>query len=323
MNAVLKALNTRTAKHRPHLQEQFTLDYDRRCLTVLSFGAGQDSTDILYRYTYDPQFRARYAPGRFIVTMSDTGNEHPYTYWHVAQIKVFCRQHGIEFHLLTPGMGFHSSKWPSLPEFYQRTRTVGSKAFRKSCSDNLKIQPFYRWLDKFANEELGTVFSRKRALVEYARCYGKIRVLVGLAAGEEARIADAADAPVWRQMSIETVYPLVELGIDRRGCQEHIRSLGHEVPWPSNCMMCPFLSKIELLWLYRRFPHAFAEWVMLEQQKLEKFAHKGDANYTVWGKSRKTLPEVLAEAEGEFGHMTEAELDHYKMSHGHCVMTHY
>lgn len=322
MNAVRKALGPITLRDDRPVPEQLTLEYDVRLVTVLSFGAGQDSTDILYRYVYDAEFRRRYAPGRFIVVMSDTGNELPYTYWHIAQIKVFCKQYDIEFHLLTPQMGFHSPKWPSLLEFYRRTHTVGCKAFRKSCSDQLKIKPFYRWLEAFANAELGTHLTRKRALIEYARCYGKIRVLVGLAAGEESRVADREKDSRWQFKSIQIVYPLLELRIDRRACQEHIRSLGHEVPWPSNCMICPFLSKRELLWLYRRFPEAFAEWVFLEQQKLKRFHYKGARNFGVWG-GQKRLPQVLADAQAQFGHMTDAELDDYKMSHGHCVKTRY
>lgn len=303
--------------------EQLTLEYEARRLTVLSFGAGQDSTDILYRYAYDRSFRNRYARGRFIVTMSDTGDEHAHTYRHVAYIKTFCKQRGIEFHFLTPEMGFHSPKWPSLIEFFRRTHTIGVKSLHKSCSDQLKIQPFYRWLDAFANAQLGTRLTRKRALIEYARCYGKIRVLIGLAAGEESRVADPASLPDWQVKSIETVYPLIELGVDRQGCQQNIRSLGHEVPWPSNCRRCHFLSKVELLWLHRRHPDAFDEWVFLENQKLARFQHKGKKNYTVWGRSRKTLSEILAEAKAEFGHLSDEDLDEYKMSHGHCVNTRY
>lgn len=323
MNAVRKQVERFVRQQTPDIHEQLVLDTFARQVTVLSFGAGQDSTYILYLYAYDPEFRARFAPGRFIVVMSDTGSEFPYTYWHVAGIKSFCQQQGIEFHFLTPEMGFHSPKWPSLVEFYERTHTVGSKAFKRSCTDQLKIKPFYRWMEAFANQEMGTHLTRRRALTEYARRHGKIRVLIGLTADERTRLGDRNRDPRWRRLAIETVYPLVELGVDRRGCQEGIRAFGHEVPWPSNCDLCHFLNPIELLWLSRRFPDRYEIWVRLEVQKLVRFAHKGKKNYPVWGRSLKTLPEVLAEAQRRFGHMTDAELDEYKMSHGHCVKSRY
>ena len=35
------------------------------------------------------------------------------------------------------------------------------------------------------------------------------------------------------------------------------------------------------------------------------------------------LPVQVTAAEEKFGHMTDAELDDYKMSHGHCVQSSY
>ena len=133
-----------------------------RPLTVLSYGSGQDSTAMLYMYAYDKAFRDRYAPGEFLVIHSDTGDEHPATYEHTEYIKWFCFMNGIEFVHLTPNMGFHSPSWPSLRSFYYRTSTVGSKAFRKTCTDQLKIGPIYRFLEKWIGEHYGTTVSRKK-----------------------------------------------------------------------------------------------------------------------------------------------------------------
>ncbi|QHT70783.1 hypothetical protein GXP67_31115 [Rhodocytophaga rosea] len=56
-------------------------------ITVLSFGGGQDSTCILYKIIYDPAFRARFVRGHLVVIMSDTGDEHRYTYDYSGHIK--------------------------------------------------------------------------------------------------------------------------------------------------------------------------------------------------------------------------------------------
>lgn len=37
----------------------------------------------------------------------------------------------------------------------------------------------------------------------------------------------------------------------------------------------------------------------------------------------KLLPEKLQEAIAKFGHMTDEELDHHKMTHGHCIRSKY
>jgi hypothetical protein len=295
-----------------------------KALTVLSFGGGQDSTALLYKYVYDPAFRARYVPGDLLVIMSDTGDEHPSTYKHVEEIKRFCKARGIEFVHLTPDLGFHYPSWRSLRGFYNLKKTVGSKAFPKTCTDKLKIQPIYRFLDQWIATRYGLSRATrgKKAIREYAKRSGKIRMLIGIAAGEERRIADPSrDQSKWRRDSVQMIYPLVELGMDRQACQLFIQSIGHTVPYPSNCMLCPFMSLQELLWLHTFYPDDFQDWVRIERNKILANQHMGSRNLGVWG--RKLLPEKLEEAKERFGHMTPDELDQYKMSHGHCVMSRY
>lgn len=290
-------------------------------VNVLSFGAGQESLAILYLYAFDSEFRRKYAPGKFMVMMSDTGDEHPSTYQTVEATQRFCEEQNIEFHFLTNDKGFHSKSWPSYREFLRRNNAIGSKAYPKSCTDNLKVQVLYRFLEHWCNEQLGTAKTKKQAIVEYARRNGKIRMILGIAAGEERRMVKDEDATQkWRRESIETVYPLVELGMDRAACQEYIRSIGKQVPYPSNCMLCPFMSEQELLYLYRHFPDDYKEFVELEAAKLKKHSHlPPEKNLGVWGK--KTLPEVLEEAKAKYGDWSEEQLHEYKMSHGHCVMS--
>lgn len=61
-------------------------------LTVLSYGAGRDSTALLSLYVFDPAFRARYAPSRFLLIFSDTSDEHVHTYAYLNDhVKPFVR----------------------------------------------------------------------------------------------------------------------------------------------------------------------------------------------------------------------------------------
>lgn len=56
-----------------------TMKNEKKHLTVLSYGGGQDSTALILKVIHDESFRAKYIPGDFIVVMADTGNEHKET----------------------------------------------------------------------------------------------------------------------------------------------------------------------------------------------------------------------------------------------------
>lgn len=313
-------------------QELFPIELGRK-LTMLSYGGGQDSTAILYRLIYDKDFRQKYAPDDLIVVMADTFNEHDETYEQVKHAEWLCVQHDIPFIFL---QGYATGDWEKgLIAFYEAKDTVGSKVFRKTCTMRLKINPIYNWLDGYLHEQYGTsVSGHKKAIRQFALNHGKIDVLIGIAKSEEKRAGTNEESKdKWMREAINKVYPLIEIGWDRQACQDYITSLGHEVPIPSNCILCPFMSKQELLYLYRVMPEWYNKWVELEQNKINKFAHPDDptktlkkdgkigSNHGVWG--TKLLPEILQEAIEEHGHMTNEELHEYKMSHGHCVKSKY
>ena len=295
-------------------------------LTMLSFGGGQDSTAMLYMLAHDRKFRKEYAPNDVVVVFSDTGDEHQHTYLHLMQIEAFCDKQGIEYHHLLPHMGYHTQSWQTYRGQLERNCTCGSKAGKKTCTVNLKINPIYKFMNDWIAERYGYgrygyPYKKHHALVCFAEDYGPFRVLIGFAAGEEGRVDDSPNPNRWFNLSIEKSYPLIDLGMDRAACQARIEALGYDVPYPSNCVLCPWMSQIELLWLFRTQPDDFYYWVELEKAKLKKFAHKGEKNLGVFGK--KLLPEVLAQAETTYGNMSIEELNAYKFSHGHCVKSKY
>ena len=81
-----------------------------RDVYVLSFGAGQESTALLYLYLHDTNFRIRFVPRRLVAVTADTGNEHPATLLHLAFVRRLCKRHGVEFHYLDAGGDYHSDK---------------------------------------------------------------------------------------------------------------------------------------------------------------------------------------------------------------------
>jgi hypothetical protein len=290
-------------------------------LTALSFGVGQDSSGLLARLIEEPDVRREVAPVRLVVVASDTGDEHRHTYEHLGLARRRCERAGLPFFWLTPELGFHSPAWASLPAQWRRSSTVGIKAGKKSCTDNLKIKPFYRFLSSYVRREFGVRAQGSEALVRFAGRYGPIRVLIGFTADETGRVIPDGGREEWQRAAVEFRYPLIEWGWLRRDCVSYLQGRGYAVPFPSNCRRCPYSTKLDVLWLARNDPQAFAEWVEFERRKLEKFADLGGRNHAVFGAKR--LPEVLAEARAAFGHLSDAELNRLKFSRGHCVRSRY
>jgi hypothetical protein len=212
----------------------------------------------------------------------------------------------------------------------------------RSCTDNLKIKPIYNFIDHYVAKKYYGYISEvqpkgKKYIKKFAKDHGKIKVLIGIAAGEEQRIMKASkkelkasqrDAfkpyknPVqlWFRTGIEKVYPLIIEQIARWNIHDYIlQQTNLPLPFPSNCVFCPYLSKIEILWLFRFFPDDWYEWIGYENNKIAKWEGKTKKNFGV--KGEKLLDEILQEAIKEFGQMTNEELSEYKMSHGHCVLS--
>jgi len=298
-------------------------------LTVLSFGGGQDSTAILYKLVYDEAWKKKYWSGRLLVIMANTGNEHQETYDHVDEMFSFCASHGIEFYLLgfeyTPESYKHG-----LIYHYEKNVNIGSKAYPKTCTANLKIVPIYEFLNEYIHLTYRTEkVNRKGAIKEWTEKNGKINMIIGIALGEETRVSEDHDNWNSWQGRIAKIYPLIEEKMNRDSCQKYIASTGHSVPIPSACILCPFMNDQELLYLYRFQRKWYDKWVEMEERKIVNSAYKGDLTKTmsdkgqivdnlgVWG--HKLLPEKLLEVQEQYGHMTDEEVKAYRFSHGHCV----
>jgi hypothetical protein len=312
-------------------------------VTVLSFGGGQDSTAILYRLLEDPAARAEFAPGFLLVVMGDTEDEHDDTVAHVERIREYVASRPasdrVEFRMA--GREWRVPSWSRLDGglrgFMRATSTIFIKAQRKTCTDQLKLTPIYNLVDHWLAERFGLADRHgialtdrrgrgKLAIRQYVGSRGRLRMLIGIARGEEKRVAKpVVGMPPWRRELIEMSYPLLVWGWDRGDCQRAIAAGGHEVPPPSNCRLCPYMDGIELLALSRRDPESLAEWQRFEAAKLAKSADEcartGRRNLAVWG--AQTLGQALARAEAKHGHMTDAQLAAHRMNHGHCVESRY
>jgi hypothetical protein len=293
-------------------------------MTILSNGGGQDTTYLIWRFAIDPDFRKRHVVEPLLIIGADTGAEHPHTYANVKAMEAFCKDHGMYYVWVTPDLGFHPRSWQSLTGQYKRNNSIGSAAFRQTCTDNLKVKV----VDNYVESYLKLILfdenppPRKKAYYEYTRRYGqKIRLILGFAAKEESRTrqGNKHDAK-WKKDNVERHYPLIIEGIDRQAAIDFNEQHIPWKVWPSNCMICFYSSDQEILWLYRFYPEVFADWVAMEQAKINKYAGK-EKNFGVYGKI--TLQQKLEKAQKLYGHMTDEELNEYKFSHGHCIKSSY
>ena len=301
-------------------------------LTLLSFGGGQDSWAMLYKLIHDQSFRKQYAPKDLVVVMSDTGNEHPYTYKSVKEAEVLCKKHNIDFMFLTNDMGYHTQGWMSLKDNLIRNRTILSATMGvKACTSSLKINPLDKYMREYMCNRYG--FENLSAPASW-RFYDekfktKARILIGFAKDEEVRAIKSKKIlhtlPQYKQRHIQYVFPLIEEGWNRQIAQDIIKQYHPYLVPPSNCMICFYQSDQELIWLERNHPEEFAEWVEMESAKLERFANDPNVkNNGVYG--AVTLPQKLQMAKDKkdsngvrLGDYTDEQLWEYKMSHGHCV----
>ena len=260
-------------------------------LTILSYGAGQDSTTILYKILHDPEFKERYVSGQLILVMGNTENEHPATYKHVEYTKKLCKQHNIPFFIL--GSKYRSDSWKGGLEWrYDYSKSFGSISFGKSsCTDQLKIQPIYKFLNDYIFETfgIGEAGAGKKAIHAFGKKYGKFNVLIGIAKGEDDRIFYGNYRESQWKYWINNVYPLYEIGMDRSDCQNYIQSLGYDVPMPSACLMCHFSNSPELIYLERFYPETFEKWEQIEINKRNNFRWKGGSAFSIYEKSTGQL----------------------------------
>lgn len=309
-------------------------------LTILSMGLGQDSTTILLKIIHDKDFRKKYAPNDLLVLFANTGNEHPYTYSYRDRVIIpLCKEHNIEFVSIESHMGYHGKNWESLTTRWETgTPSIGSLAFARfmNCSHNLKLNPQYRYVEELIAKRYDGIINkaRKQNYKQFVDLFdSKVRFLIGIAREEENRIFDVENETLnWKKECVEVQYPLIDIGYNRKDCQDYIAAIKTEIPYPSNCMYCPYASThLELLFMYYTYPDKFNEWVRYEQAKLDAYKHE-EKNLGVSGRVHKSgdrkgeainLLDVLDEALKKYPNITLQELNNYKFSHGSNVNSKY
>lgn len=244
-------------------------------LTLLSWGLGQESTDIAVRVIYESAWEKRFRhpdPNKDImVCCSDTGAEWPYEWeWAGIFIEKILKPNGIKVKILVHDTfeyrdyipedclvyGLHAV--PPLIEWYSSFGGIPTRA-RSSCTDRKKIQVIRRYIGSETASRYGL---NNRQWLKAAGL--PHRVLIGFGAEEGSRVAQS------NVKYAENIFPLWENGITRKMSVENIKKLGLGVPQKSGCYCCPHQS-IKWYWALKQiYPEKWDRTVQMERKALVK-----------------------------------------------------
>lgn len=196
----------------------------------LSYGAGVNSTALLVLLVEGRL--PQFDPWR--VVFADTRDEKDATYAYIRDVVTpYLAAHGRALETVYPKEG--------VLERWERLGVTGSRTLR-TCTSHGKRDP----------------------IEDHIAANGGGEQLIGIDAGELHRARPSRPGDPFPKH-----YPLVDLDIDRDGCEAVIRAAGLCVPPKSGCWHCPFLRVGAVLALAREQPERFARIEALEVRSIE------------------------------------------------------
>jgi hypothetical protein len=254
--------------------------------TVLSYGAGVDSTALLI------ELEARGTPPDLVLT-ADTGAEKPETYAYLERMHRWMAERGIR-HETVRYVTKRFKNWPPYNDLAGSLLTNGclpSIAFgRHSCSLKYKAAP----QEAFIKTWPPAVAAWNAGL--------KIIRLIGYDAGprDSQRYAHAKtiDDPLF-----DNRYPLRDWGWDRERCANRIVEAGLPVPPKSSCVFCVAMKPDEV----RALPAYWLRTIVLIEARAAPRLRSVEG---LWRKSTRTRPGRMTDFIREEGLLPSAEIDH-------------
>jgi hypothetical protein len=202
-------------------------------------------------------------------------------------LMVLLRREGIEFEAIFADTG---SEWP---ETYQHINWLQSHGWPITIIPGMRDGLYlydYAWQHTFLPSRhfrWCTHWHKMDPIYSFAKPPGTM--ILGIDAGEKHR---ANYTPVG---SLDRSFPLVEAGIDRKGCEEIIRAAGIPMPRKSGCYICPFQRRGQWMELREKHPQTFARALALENHVNEFQVSRGKTPYYL-AKDRPLL-EVVEESQ--------------------------
>ena len=204
------------------------------------------------------------------IVFSDTGAEWPHTYSYLSYIDIELEKIGKYLTYLTGG-----NKGMTLIEFCQMKSFIPSR-MNRWCTDYWKRSP----------------------IMKLAKAVGATQ-WIGIDAGEARRAEGKGKI---------ASYPLIEFGLNRKGCKEIIKKAGLGVPQKSGCFICPYQRKSQWVELKRERPDMWEIAVNLEQASI-----KNKEGFTFV--NNMTISEFVADADKQeelpFGFVLDQKCECY------------
>ena len=198
-------------------------------IRVLSLGAGVQSTTLWHLY----QTKKLKRPPDFCI-FANTQREPKYVYDVVKRIK---RESKIPIYEISKGDIYYTPN--KIP--YHLKKEKGLRGMnQRQCTQDYKIV----MVDKKIREVLG--------YKKHQKMRHKIEIIIGFSLDEKRRVSVPIEK--WKKFS----YPLIENGITRLDCENYLSKVNFSVN-RSACIMCPFRSDSEWLYLKENNPDLFEE----------------------------------------------------------------
>ena len=182
--------------------------------SIFSFGAGVQSTAILLLIKYEPERLLEtigHLPEHII--FADTGAESEASlrnFEKCRELLPIYRVKNWERNALT--------SLKDIPMYFKK----GVGVMQRRCTQHWKVEPI-----RTATRKLYPNKSVKRPVATW----------LGISTDEVTRMKES-----WVK-SVENVYPLIELGLDRQNCYQILKKYNWEAV-KSSCYMCPFQVKV-------------------------------------------------------------------------------
>jgi hypothetical protein len=187
----------------------------------------------------------------------------------------------------------HGCDWPETRKFvYWLSRHTPITILYPHVEGHSNIYDYF-WhyrMVPFIRYRLCTDKFKLRPIRKY--CQPPAFELIGIDAGEDHRAKIRCDG------GLESRYPLIEYGIDRRGCVQIIKDHGIPVPLKSGCFFCPMQPIAQWKLLRRKHPDLFCKVQKLEDRNNEYRRGKGKEPFYLYSNA-KPLGEIVDENQGE------------------------
>ena len=249
---------------------------------ILSFGAGVQSTTILYMMIHGELPKAEH------VIFSDTGWEPKEVYVHLDKMAKLMEQNDMKLHIVSAGnirSDFMDGKehFASMP-LHVKSKDGKKGMIRRQCTSDYKIKPLM-----LKQRELAGLKKSQRSKEHL------LTTVIGISYDESQRMRDA-----FFNWNVHD-YPLVDNKVTRQDCIDWCAEKGYDRPPRSACIGCPFKSREEWRHL-KSMPEEWADAVEFDEALRTKEYVKTRFNGEAYlHETLKPLSEVDLRNDGELG----------------------